>query len=614
MKKRIFLLLTLGALTLSSCGLINHYREKQESEKQGSSEIQYDSDGSIIAPSESESKDKTPYPDYPRTPGDKDSWEYLKNDQGTIDQWDIEWYVNDSTFAWNSYGSDRVSEILKEKTGVKIKFTVPVTDDGQKLATLISGNKLPDLISVQCWYPQCSQLASQGYLYPLDGLIERWAPSFVEKEQTDIWNYFREGDGFCYGLPNFAYSTKYVNDTDKMEPNGCLMVREDWYNEAVQHIDGDMTTTESFIAGCKYIKSKYSNAVPFQLDAFTNEGNHSVDWLAQYFCAPYEDKDGNYLDIRLTDRYKEMMAFLNKCNKEGIIRSANYSEKAATIRQNISRGNVFVSAVTPQDYQNAFVSAYGSNITYVPLILRNKDNQAPVLQDISGNGYLMTMVTRNCKRPDKVIKLLEYLYSEEGQRLVCFGVEGESYTWNEDHTLIQWTDRYVRGVNGNLEDQAWINSLGLYQMTLLMNLAYVNKIKPLNGRRPLDVYIDNMKRPLTDYSYNFKPTFLKHNTADPKFFEVSTKNNKIKTKWAQFIVEIIRASNWESQYNTAVNYCKNKSVGLQDVIDFYSVSYQTTKQTLGLTWGYPQNRPDYVEPTWHGPHGDFNYWRGATHE
>ncbi len=554
------------------------------------------------------------YPDYPLTPDEKDSWEYLKDDSGHVDSWDVEWYVNDSTFAWNSYGSDRVSQVIKEKTGVSIKFTVPVTDDGQKLATMISGNKLPDIISVQCWYQQCSQLATQGYLYPLDGLIERWAPSFKDREQEDIWKYFKEGDGYNYGVPNFAYSTKYVNDTDKMEPNGCLMVREDWYAEAVK-AGYPMTSPTSFINGCKFIMNKYADAIPFQLGAFTNEGNSSIDWLAQYFCSAFEDSSGNYQDIRLTERYQEMLGFLHDCAAEGIIKSANFSDKAENIRTKISRGNVFVSAVTPQDYQMAFLNLYNRNIKYVPLVLRNSDGEAPILQDISGNGYLLTMVTRNCKRPDKVIKLLDYLYSEEGQRLVAFGVEGESYKWNDEHTQIEWTDRYVSGVNGDPDDQAWINSLGLYQMTLLMNLAYINKYKPLNGRRDSDIYIDNMKRPMTPYSYNFKPTFLKHDTGNKNYFSISTKFNKIKTKWAEALVEIIRASNWKSEYDSRVAYARRQ--GLDEVNAFYAVSYQNTKTLLGVEWGYPANKPGYVEPnTARGQgadNGDFSYWRSVTH-
>ena len=554
------------------------------------------------------------YPDYPLTPGDKDSWEYFKDENGNVESWDIEWYVNDSTFAWNSYGSDRVSQILKEKTGVSIKFTVPVTDDGQKLSTMIAGNKLPDVISVQCWYQQCSQLASQGYLYPLDGLIERWAPSFKNREQTDIWKYFQEGDGYTYGVPNFAYSTKYVNDSDKMEPNGCLMVREDWYIEAVNE-GYPMTDVESFIAGCNFIKEKHANAIPLQLGAFTSEGNSSLDWLSQYFCSPFEDENGNYVDTRLTDNYQEMLGFLNRCAKEGIIKKSNFSDKADQIKTNIARENVFVSAVTPQDYQAAFLNLFSKGVTYIPLVLRNSHGDAPILQDISGNGYLLTMVTKNCKRPDKVIKLLDYLYSEEGQRLVAFGEEGQSYTWNDDHTQILWTDRYISGVNGNAQDQAWINTLGLYQMTLLMNLAYINKVKPLNGRRPVDIYIDNMKRPLTPYSYNFKPTFLKHDTGDSDYFNISTKYNKIKTKWAEAVVNIIMANDWKKTYNDSITYAKRQ--GLEEVNKFYSKSYVSTKQLLGVEWGYPSHKAGYVQPNTvrnkGADNGDFSYWRSATY-
>ena len=334
--------------------------------------------------------------------------------------------------------------------------------------------------------------------------------------------------------------------------------------------------------------------------------------LAQYFGAPYEDSEGNYLDIRLTSRYQEMLEFLNNCNKEGIIKSANYSDKAAQIRTNIARGKCFVTAVTPQDYQMAYLNAYGSNIKYIPLVLTNKDGEAPILQDISGNGYLLTMITKNCKRPDKAIKLLEYLYSEEGQRLVAFGVEGESYNWNSDHTQIVWTNRYVNGVNGDKEDQAWINTLGLYNMTLVMNLAYIEKIKPLNGRKETDIYIDNMKRPLTPYSYNFKPTFLKHDTGDKNYFTISTNYNKIKTKWAEALVNIIRASDWKSEYDNAVTYAKRQ--GLEKVNEFYSTSYQSTKKLLNVTWGYPKNNPSYVEPAFVTSNGDFSYWRGAIHE
>ncbi len=550
-------------------------------------------------------------PDFPKTPADKDSWEYLKKEDGSVEDWTIDWYVNDSSFSWNTYGSDAVSRVIKEKTGVEIHFTSPVTDDGQKLATLISGDVLPDLLSVQCWYPQCAQLASQGYLYPLDPLIDKWAPSFKPRIQEDMWKYFQQGDGYTYGVPNFAYSTKYISDSEKLQPNGGLLVREDWYKE-VEAAGIDMTTPDGFIAGCEYVKAKHSGSIPFQIGPFTTDGNTSLDWLSQYFCCEFEDGSGNYVERRRTDNYADMMKFLNECYSKKLITTANLSDKADQIRTKISRGNVFASIVTPQDYQVAFQNCYSQGITYIPLVLHNYKGQAPILQDISGNGYLLTMVSKKCSRPDKVIKLLDFLYSEEGQRLVAFGIEGETYNWNADKTGIEWTPRYLSGIqNPGSADANWVASYGLYNMTLVMNLAYIEKLKPTNGMRDTDLYIDNIKRPLTPYSYNYKPIFLKHNTDDPKYFDIMTKNTKIAQKWSESLVKIMQASNYKSVLDSSLAYAKRQ--GLDEVVAFYSKSYQNTKSVLGVEWGWPANRPGYTEPTT-GRNGDFSYWRVLIHE
>ena len=581
-KKSLFLMVAITStlFTLAGCG------------DEGGGKISTDDSGNIILP------------DFPETPNEKDSWEYLKDENGNIEDWTVDWYVNDSTFSWNTYGSDRVSQVIKEKTGVTIRFTSPVTDDGQKLSTLISGNKLPDLVSIQCWYPQCSQLAQQDYVYPLDALIDKWAPSMKDREQTDIWNYFKQGDGYCYGIPNFAYSNKYISDDEQMEPNGCLLVREDWYKE-VEAAGIDMTNPDGFIKGCEFIKNKYSSSIPFQIGPFTTDGNTSIDWLSQYFACSFEDKDGNYVDRRYTENYKDMLKFLNECYQKGLIKADNITDKAAQIKTKISRGNVFASIVTPQDYQVAFKNCYSNGIKYIPLVLRNYKGEAPVLQDISGNGYLLTMVSNNCKRPDKVIKLLDFLYSEEGQRLVAFGVEGETFEYvDETKTSIKWTDKYLSGVNNpGSADATWVNDYGLYQMTLLMNLAYINKLKPLNGMSDSDMYIYNLKRPMMPYSYNYKPIFLKHDTSDKNYSSIMQKNTTITTKWSEYLANMISNDDYTKVYNTAINYVEKR--GLTEVINFYSKSYITTKETLGVTYGWAPNRPDYKEPVT-SKNGDFS--------
>jgi putative aldouronate transport system substrate-binding protein len=565
-----------------------------------------------LASCQNTTTDSISYPDYPDTPGEKDSWEYLKEADGTVPTYDLDWYVNDSTFSWPGYGNDVISKKITEITGAKINFITPVTDDGQKLSTLISGNALPDLVSVQCWYPQCSQMASQNLLYPVDELMNRWAPSFVPRLEQDLTDYFRQGDGHSYGFPSICFSNKYIADNEKLYPNGGILVREDWYKEA-SAAGYAMTDPASFIQGCTYIKSKHPSAIPMQLDPFTNEGNKTMTWLAQFFATPYEDANGDYQDTRTDDHYVEALRFLHECNAANLIASSNFSDTYSQIKTNISRGNVFVSLATPQDYLVAWQNCHGNGITYVPLVLRNYEGDAPILQDISGQGYLFTMVSRNCKRPDLVIKLLDYLHSEEGQRLVSMGIEGETWNWTDaSKTKIAWTERYKSGAtNQNEEDSAWLSGYGINAMTLMMNMSYIFKMKPTDGRKAVDIYLDNLKRPLTPYSYNFKPSFLKHDTASDDYFSISTKAKKIDTKWSEALVNIIRASDYKATYDDALAYAKKQ--GLDSVIEFYKKDYVSTKEVCGVTYGYPSHQSGYVAPVT-GPNGDFSYWIGATHE
>ena len=41
------------------------------------------------------------------------------------------------------------------------------------------------------------------------------------------------------------------------------------------------------------------------------------------------------------------------------------------------------------------------------------------------NGWTVTMISKNCRYPDKAIRLMSFMMSEEGQKLLSLGIEGE---------------------------------------------------------------------------------------------------------------------------------------------------------------------------------------------
>ena len=164
------------------------------------------------------------YPDLPKTPGDKNSWEYIQNEELKI-----KWYVDTST--WNApSGIDSISAKIKSVTGIEVEFETPVQDDGQKLATMIAGGDLPDVITLPTSQSkQLASLAQQGYVYDINTLADNWAPSLYKNLPSDVLDWWSYGNGKTYGIPNHYYSYEDVPE-GQLQPNGGMMVRKDIFD------------------------------------------------------------------------------------------------------------------------------------------------------------------------------------------------------------------------------------------------------------------------------------------------------------------------------------------------------------------------------------------------
>ena len=467
-----------------------------------------------------------------------DSWTY-DNSPFTIN-----WYVNYSWFSYPNSGLDVISKKIKDLTGVTVNFTSPIDDSGQLLATMIAGDTLPDVITVQAYMPQATQLALEGYVHPINELARKYAPSLNNRIEDDIKAYYTLSDGNLYGLPSAAYSSKYVKEEDKWAPNGSMLVRKDWYEWYQSQPDKkDITTKDGLKDAMTRIKNQFgsqvSNLAPLLIDQFNADGNQSVTWLSQFFAAPFEDNNGNFIDQKETPQYKEALEYLNDLYRSGLIRSSNMTANSDDISGVVSRGEAFVSLVTPQNYPGSFINAYNNGIEYIPLIVRNSNGDDPILQDLTGNGFVLNMITKNAKRPDRIIKVFDFLYSEEGQRLVQFGIEGDTWEWkNEEKTQVKWTNKYLE-----IKNAGTLDSYGFGRFNTFYNPAYIEPIYPREGKKNYEVYLENLKRPLMPYSYRYGIAWPKLDVTKPNYLTVIKNEAKVQSVWSEYLPTIIAASN-----------------------------------------------------------------------
>ena len=577
---------------------------------------------------------KLNYPSFEETPGDKNSWEYMGDEEYTL-----KWYVDVAN--WHSpTGKDEVSKKIKEITGITIEFDTPVSDDGQKLATMIAGGDLPDIITTPTSQSKIiSSLAQQGYVYDINTLANKWAKTLYNHLPYDVLDWWSYGNGKTYGIPNHYYSYEDVPE-GQLQPNGGMMVRKDIFDAwqsyvetnlkesdgfvSYQALDGStkrvewegyITTPEGFKASCLWALNNYKGTsagkitTGLLLSQFSSSGCTSLTWLSQFFAIPYEDANGNYVYTFTQESYRDMLLYLNDLYLAGIITAGNFTQDYDGIGGVVASGQAFATLVTPQDYQMHYVTAKESGYEYITMYITNENGDAPILSDIRGYGYLMNMITTKCKRPDLVIKLFDFLTSDEGQLLIGYGIEG--VTWNytdETKTAIYHTDTYL-----DEKSRGVATKYGLLQFDLLINWQFYDNMMPRtnHGKTEQELFRTNLKRPLTIYSYDMNASHFVVDATDERFNKYNQTLTRIDNLIGKQLPKIIKAKNRNeaiNAYNKTVETMK--SYGLDLIITMNSEAYEVAKQKLHLTYGYPGHQDGYVNSVDRKhPNGDLSLYR-----
>lgn len=582
---------------------------------------------------------KWQYPDRADTvlaEGEK-SWEKWKEE--CPEGLEINWFTN---VYMDINQKSVVTKAIKEKTGITVNFDSALGSTADKLSVMISSDTLPDVITVEKSDERFIQLADQGYLFPLNGLSGKWAPDldFMGMQQTLT-------DGNIYGLPSFYYSS---TSAGKLQTNGGMMVRKDWFEAYMEYVQDniaeseqkawDITTPDGCIKAMKWVRDNCLTSAEkdtyqgFMLDPFDtskNNGNQGIAWLCQYFAVPFETEDGKYTDGIDMPEYLDMMKWLNELYREGLLTDEAISANTqAEVGRKIANGEVFITSCSPQDYPTYLKAAAfpksGKSIEYTSFTVKNYNGDDPVLGDIAGTGYAVNCITKNASRPDIIIKLFDYLWSDEGQMLCGYGLEGNA---DENGNIISLADSdfagkftaadatWYKAANGEIKrtqsyldlvktegvsdsqlesNQARLKELGLNEWQLFRRPQYFDTLN--TGKKQAtkeNAYVNNMKLPLTIYStdaYMITGGLIDPTRSD--YSELVKIDNQMNTIWSQSVLSMIQAKSAEEVETVFKNGRKRlTSKGHDKLFDARAEVYAQKKSSQGIAWGYPHRDPNY---------------------
>ncbi|GAS82138.1 extracellular solute-binding protein [Paenibacillus amylolyticus] len=347
------------------------------------------------------------------------------------------------SFLWNGKFSSKIPELkgygdvaaykeIQKRTGITINFQENDTSNLSQFNIMLASGTYPDIIYVPSNYPGgVAKLIEDGVAIPLNDLIDQYAPNYKKllDENPEIKKQVMLDDGTIAKFPQVNLDLRRnawagtVIRQDWLDQVGLPMPKtiDEWYTALKAFKENDMNGNgdkndeiplgdQNGMGSITSFSTSYGLLVTFQMNPQTGKITYG----------PYEPA------------FKDYLAMMNKWYKEGLIDS----EFAATDKKGFEA-----------KFSNNIVGAYGGTISGINTY-KNQMQAAvpdfklvgvsppvgPAGQSFSAAEQLAqyvplegAVVSSQAKDPEKVMKLLDFMVSEEGSDLQNWGLEGESY-------------------------------------------------------------------------------------------------------------------------------------------------------------------------------------------
>jgi len=328
-----------------------------------------------------------------------------------------------------------VFQVVAERTGVRLTGTAnPVATDGTEQFNLEAVNMFPaHIYAGPGLRPLFMQYGQEGAFMPLNDLIDRYAPNIraLFDARPYLENFVTAPDGNIYHIPNVAEG--YVAQT--------LFMRTDWLDAVGMDVP---TNTEEFeavlIAFRDEMPALTGNDVVFPLfgDSLSSILHLAPMWGARHGTGDSsgrmslpEDSDEMFHAI-LTDEFMPVIQNLSRWYQEGLI-DPEIITRGSLSRQELlsqNQGGVTVHwAVSTAGFNAQLrdeIPGFRFEAINPVTPVGTSNSWSASRGQINNNGWAISHTNPN---PEATMRLFDFFFSEEGRVLMSFGVEGDTWEY-----------------------------------------------------------------------------------------------------------------------------------------------------------------------------------------
>ncbi|WP_167859754.1 extracellular solute-binding protein [Paenibacillus cymbidii] len=309
-----------------------------------------------------------------------------------------------------------IQEIFR-KTNIKVNLEpVPGSYD-EKKKTLLATNNIPDIMYLG--RSDLDQYARTGAFLPISDYLA-YMPNF--KKLMDATPEIKKLmiDGKLYGFPQM----RKWGLRNGYEP----MIRTD----ILQKLNVPVPTTyDELYEVLKKMKAAYPNSSPI---TFRLGVTYFMKYVAFNFGSGnkiyFEPEAGKYLYGPAHPEYKAPLEYLNKLYKEKLLDPDYAVNTAQTWQEKLSSGRSFFYLDNNQfavNFNKALqVKEPEAKFEQIPLLKNAKGQKRGLEYDL--HWWDMYAISSKVSDPIAAVKLLDWMYSDEGVYATSYGVLGEHYT------------------------------------------------------------------------------------------------------------------------------------------------------------------------------------------
>ncbi len=368
---------------------------------------------------------------------------------------------------------------IAEMTNIKIKTVSSSanSDADTAMNVMLMSGDIPDLVFSTNMKKFATEYGPDGAFAPIDELISDETPNLKKQlERKEISSFITNYDGHIY----------YMCGVNPDTISSGWFIRQDWLDKLNLKAP---ETPEEFYQVMKAFKEQDPNGngqkdeIPY-LNRFG-----TVDDLTFIFNATPEwsvDENGKVYYGPTRPEFKTAYENMAKWYKEGLIDTEIYT-RGAKSRDKLFGDNVggivhdwFASTaqfndILAEDVPNFKLTAFA------PPNVGHKEYTRRDVAITQGCA-----IGANSKNKEYAIKLLDFLFSETGSRLMNFGIEGEQYDLVDGKPVFK--DSVIHGDKTAVQI---LTELGACALVYEQDFAYEEQWMTEEAKKGADLYIDN---------------------------------------------------------------------------------------------------------------------------